>query len=220
MKFKLDENFGQSVLEVFKRRGFDCHTVHDEGLVGANDPDERAAAVAEDHVLVTLDRDFTNILIYSLEATAGVAVVQLGKRISRTLLASAMDCLDGVESISNISLATRRMLSFHSILIFSGSWSSSPSSYRLRSNGSVHPPAGFAQALRHDRTTAWASPQRYNTGKKILLLPGWNSVPGGVKPTHLVEPEVKMAYSSDDAIFLVIKHGHDGPWEEREQLRE
>ena len=91
MKFKLDENFGQSVLEAFKRRGFDCHTVHDEGLVGAEDPDVLAAAVAEDRVLVTLDRDFTNVLIYPPEATAGVAVVQLGKRISRTLLASAIE---------------------------------------------------------------------------------------------------------------------------------
>jgi predicted nuclease of predicted toxin-antitoxin system len=91
MKFKLDENFGQSVLEVFMRRGFDCHTVHDEGLVGAEDPDLLAAAVTEDRVLVTLDRDFTNVLIYPPEATAGVAVVQLGKRLSRTLLATVID---------------------------------------------------------------------------------------------------------------------------------
>ena len=91
MKFKLDENFGQSVLEVFKKRGFDCHTVHDEGLVGAEDPDVLAAAVTEDRVLVTLDRDFTNVLIYPPEATAGVAVVQLGKRMSRALLAAAID---------------------------------------------------------------------------------------------------------------------------------
>ena len=91
MKFKLDENFGQSVLDVFKRRGFDCHTVHDEGLVGAEDPDVLAAAVAEDRILVTLDRDFMNVLIYPPEATAGVAVVQLGKRMSRSLLASVID---------------------------------------------------------------------------------------------------------------------------------
>jgi len=91
MKFKLDENFGQSVHDVFTRRGFDCHTVHDEGLVGADDPDVLAAAIAEDRVLVTLDRDFTNILLYPPEATAGVAVVQLGKRTSRALLAAVID---------------------------------------------------------------------------------------------------------------------------------
>ena len=58
---------------------------------GAEDPDVLAAAVAEDRILVTLDRDFTNVLIYPPEATAGVAVVQLGKRMSRTLLASVID---------------------------------------------------------------------------------------------------------------------------------
>lgn len=44
MKFKLDENFGPTVLEIFKRRGVDCHTVHEEGLTGADDPDVLAAA--------------------------------------------------------------------------------------------------------------------------------------------------------------------------------
>ena len=37
MKFKLDENFGPTVHEVFKRRGLDCVTVHDEALTGAED---------------------------------------------------------------------------------------------------------------------------------------------------------------------------------------
>ena len=51
MKFKLDENFGPSVHEVFLRRGLDCHTVHEEGLTGADDPKILGAAVA-DHLLV------------------------------------------------------------------------------------------------------------------------------------------------------------------------
>jgi len=91
MKFKLDENFGQSVLEVFTRRGFDCHTVHDEGLTGAEDPDVLAAATAEDRVLVTLDRDFTNVLLHPPEATSGIVVVQLGRRLTRSLLVASIE---------------------------------------------------------------------------------------------------------------------------------
>jgi predicted nuclease of predicted toxin-antitoxin system len=91
MKFKLDENFGPSVHEVFLRRGLDCHTVHGEGLTGADDPRILGAAVAEGRVLVTLDRDFANVLLYPPEETAGVAVVQLGRRASRTLLAAVLD---------------------------------------------------------------------------------------------------------------------------------
>lgn len=91
MKFKLDENFGESARSVFQQRGFECHTVRDENLSGADDPDVLAAAVAEDRILVTLDRDFTNVILYPPEATAGVAVVQLGKRTTPTLLAAALN---------------------------------------------------------------------------------------------------------------------------------
>lgn len=91
MKFKLDENFGQSVLEVFTRRGFDCHTVHCEGLTGAEDPDVLAAATAEDRVLVTLDCGFTNVLVHPPEATAGIVVVQLGRRLTRSLLVASIE---------------------------------------------------------------------------------------------------------------------------------
>jgi len=31
---------------------------------------------------------------------------------------------------------------------------------------------------------------------------------------RVVRPEVKKVYPSDDATFMVIKNGHDGPWEE------
>ena len=91
MKFKLDENFGQSVLEVFTRRGFDCHTVQDEGLTGAEDPDVLAAATSENRVLITLDRDFTNVLVHPPEATAGIVVVQLGRRLTRSLLVASIE---------------------------------------------------------------------------------------------------------------------------------
>lgn len=91
MKFKLDENFGPSVLALFERRGLDCHTVRDESLSGAEDSAVLAAAVAEQRVLVTLDRDFTNILLYPPEGTAGVAVIQPGRRASRQLLAMMVD---------------------------------------------------------------------------------------------------------------------------------
>ena len=34
------------------------------------------------------------------------------------------------------------------------------------------------------------------------------------------QPEVRKVYSSDDALILSIKSGHDGPWDESEQLEE
>lgn len=98
MKFKLDENFGPTVHAIFQRRGLDYHTVVDEHLVGAEDRAILEAAVAEDRILVTLDRDFTNVLLYPPEATCGVAVVHLGRRASRQLLSTVLDSfLDACE---------------------------------------------------------------------------------------------------------------------------
>jgi hypothetical protein len=37
---------------------------------------------------------------------------------------------------------------------------------------------------------------------------------------RVVKPEVSKVYSSDDALLLSIKNGHDGPWNESEQLKE
>lgn len=91
MKFKIDENFGPTVLDVFHLRGLDYQTVRDEGLSGADDPTVLAAAVAEDRILVTLDRDFSNVLLYPPENSAGVAVIRLRERASRQLLAMVLD---------------------------------------------------------------------------------------------------------------------------------
>src|SRR5262249_17736813 len=52
------ENFGPTVHEVFQQRKVDCRTVVGEGLGGSDDEPVKAAAVAEDRILVTLDRDF------------------------------------------------------------------------------------------------------------------------------------------------------------------
>ncbi len=91
MKFKLDENLGPTVQQVFQKRGFDCQTVHDERLFGADDPVVLAKTIAEDRVLVTMDREFGNVLLYPPESTCGIAVINLPGRISRGLLAAAIE---------------------------------------------------------------------------------------------------------------------------------
>ena len=76
MNFKLDENLGPTVQEIFIRRGHDCRTVREQNLSGAVDALVLEAAVSEGRILVTTDHDFGNILIYppmtrSLSRSAG-----------------------------------------------------------------------------------------------------------------------------------------------------
>lgn len=91
MKFKLDENFGPTIQRVFQQRGLDCHTVQEENLRGAVDEEVLKAAVAEGRILVTMDRDFSNVLRHPPGQTAGIAVISPPGKASRALLQALVE---------------------------------------------------------------------------------------------------------------------------------
>ncbi len=74
---KLDENVPDSVGVILRERGHDVALARDEQLAGAGDDQILAVANSEGRVLVSLDRDFTNILRHPPEATAGIVVIRL-----------------------------------------------------------------------------------------------------------------------------------------------
>ena len=57
--------------------GHDAVSVVEIGLSGASDEEVRAAAIAEQRVLLTLDADFANMLRYPPEETPGVVRLRL-----------------------------------------------------------------------------------------------------------------------------------------------
>ncbi len=91
MKFKLDENFGPNVPRVFTERELDGETVHREGLTGSDDQTVLAAAIAEERVLVTMDHDFGNTLLYPPSSTHGIAIINPPPRVSRRFLESMLE---------------------------------------------------------------------------------------------------------------------------------
>src|SRR5262245_43034529 len=91
MKFKLDENFGPTIQRVFQQRSLDCRTVQEENLRGAVDKDVLKAAVAEGRILVTMDRDFSNVLRYPPDQTVGIAVISPPGKVSRTFLRAMVE---------------------------------------------------------------------------------------------------------------------------------
>jgi predicted nuclease of predicted toxin-antitoxin system len=91
MKFKLDENFGPTIQRVFEQRGLDCHTVQEENLREAGDEEVLKAAVVEGRILVTMDRDFSNVLRYPPKQTVGIAVISPPGKVSRAFLHSLVE---------------------------------------------------------------------------------------------------------------------------------
>ncbi|MFH1741826.1 MAG: DUF5615 family PIN-like protein [bacterium] len=86
MRFKLDENLGRSIQKVIQDQGYDCHTVHDENLVSAPDPEVLEVAKTEKRVLVTTDHDFGNVFSYPPQETYGIAVINPPGRCSLKIL--------------------------------------------------------------------------------------------------------------------------------------
>ena len=77
MKFKLDENLPASSADILAGAGHDVDTVGQEGLSGAPDPDEVAAAAAAGRVLISLDVGLGDIRAYPPGSHAGIVVLPL-----------------------------------------------------------------------------------------------------------------------------------------------
>ena len=77
MQIKLDENMPPVVADLLRGEGHDVRTVYDQGLRSCSDPEVIAACQAENRVLLSLDLDFSNILVYPPEDYAGLIVLRL-----------------------------------------------------------------------------------------------------------------------------------------------
>ena len=87
---KLDENVPDSVGAILRQGGHDVALARDEQLAGAPDGRLLAAASAEGRVLVSLDRDFTNILQHPPETAAGIVVIRVHEQTLPSIRRAAM----------------------------------------------------------------------------------------------------------------------------------
>ena len=74
MRGKVDENMPVEAAAVLRAAGWNCDTVFDEALGGAEDPEVAARCQVEDRVLFTLDMDFADIRAYPPSAYVGIVV--------------------------------------------------------------------------------------------------------------------------------------------------
>lgn len=93
MLVKLDENLGERGRRLFVDAGHDVATVSDQGLAGAADHRVADVCRAERRLLVTLDLDFSNPLVFPPERYAGIAVLRLPKRLTPGDLDAAVETL-------------------------------------------------------------------------------------------------------------------------------
>ena len=93
MRAKIDENMPIDAADVLRAAGWDCDTVFDEALGGAQDPDIGARCQAEDRVLFTLDMDFADIRAYPPREYTGIVVFRPVKPSRAGVLALLQDVI-------------------------------------------------------------------------------------------------------------------------------
>ncbi len=76
MRAKIDENMPTEAATLLRTAGWDCSTVYDEALSGADDARISSACRIEDRVLFTLDQDFADIRQYPPSEYQGIVVLR------------------------------------------------------------------------------------------------------------------------------------------------
>ena len=85
-EIKLDENLSRRAADLIRAAGHDAVTVSDQVLSGAADETLFQVCRCEGRALITLDRDFGQVLRYPPAGSAGIVVLEVGRRVTHAAL--------------------------------------------------------------------------------------------------------------------------------------
>jgi predicted nuclease of predicted toxin-antitoxin system len=80
MRFKIDENLPEEFAQLLRANGWDCLSVVDQALGGADDPRINEVCRLEGRILITFDLGFANILAYPPASHPGFVVLRLRRQ--------------------------------------------------------------------------------------------------------------------------------------------
>ena len=101
MRLKVDENLSRRAVDLIRTAGHDVATSVSQGLRGATDEMLFEVCKQEGRAVVTLDRDFGEVLRYPPAGSAGIMVLAIGHRASHgALLERVRELLKALETRS------------------------------------------------------------------------------------------------------------------------
>jgi predicted nuclease of predicted toxin-antitoxin system len=80
MRFKVDENLHWEIAELLGSHGHDALTVFDQGLRARSDREISDMCQSEKRILVSLDLDFSNVLLFPPKHHPGMIVLRLRRK--------------------------------------------------------------------------------------------------------------------------------------------
>ena len=96
MRFKIDENLPDELSQLFREAGWDSLTIEEQRLSGELDLRLAQICSAEERILVTFDRGFSNIRIYPPTNNPGMIVFRLKSQDKRHVLEVAARLVDAL----------------------------------------------------------------------------------------------------------------------------
>lgn len=86
MRIKIDENMPVDVINVLENAGHDVHSVYTEGIEGCSDRQLIAICKKEKRLLITLDNDFSNIIVYPPEKFEGIIILRVENQSKKAIM--------------------------------------------------------------------------------------------------------------------------------------
>lgn len=118
MRFKVDENLHVEVADLLRGQGHDALTVFDQGLRGRDDRDIADTCWSEKRVLLSLDLDFSNILMFPPENYPGLIVLRLrlkGRAAVRHVVTRVMDHLNKEPLVGRLWIVDEHRIRIHRV---------------------------------------------------------------------------------------------------------
>ena len=76
LKFLTDENISTSLVKALRSKGYNIKDIKEQNLFGIDDKEVLKLAFRENRVVITHDKDFANLLNYSLIKHKGVILLR------------------------------------------------------------------------------------------------------------------------------------------------
>ena len=118
MRFKVDESLHVEVADLLRTQQHDAFTVFDQGLHGREDRDIADMCRSEGRVLLSVDLDFSNILMFPPENYPGLIVLRLrkkGRAAVRRVVTRVMDHLNKEPLVGRLWIVDERRIRIHHV---------------------------------------------------------------------------------------------------------
>ena len=94
LKFLTDENISPSLVKALRNKKFDVKDIKEEKLFGTCDIEILKLAYKENRVVITHDKDFANLLSYSLIKHKGVILLRFLNQSPKNVIKSFVPVLE------------------------------------------------------------------------------------------------------------------------------